>query len=130
MGESPKDLSEHSFEEFRSDLPSFIHLLPYIMRNSDGDNAFQNTVLIVLSSDAKEASRVQKLASKENLVFLETIAFHGIEAFLKALLEVSDIILFYSEVGLTAELKDFLHDLKILRDSLSKISEFTLQESA
>lgn len=100
------------------------------MRDESGKNAFQNTVLIVLSSDPKEASRVQQLASKENLVFLETIALHGIEAFLEALQTVSDIVLFYSEADLTAELKDYLHDLKILRDGLYKISEFTLLESA
>ena len=100
------------------------------MRDKSGKDTYQSTILIVLSSDAKEASRVQKLASKENLVFLETIALHGIEAILNALHAVSDIILFYSEVDLTVELRDFLHDLKILRDGLSKISEFSLQESA
>jgi hypothetical protein len=100
------------------------------MRDKSGQNAFQNCVLIVISSDDKEASRVRKLASKQNLFFLETIALHGIETFVEAIQTVNDIVLFYSEVELSPELKDFLHDLKILRDSLSNISEFTLQESA
>lgn len=98
------------------------------MRDVSGQNAFQNTVLIVLSSDAKEASRVQKLASVSNLRFVEELAQHGLEIFPEAILTICDEIVHNPEVHLSPELRDYLHDLKILRDAVTKIADFTLMD--
>ena len=80
----------------------------------------------MLSSDAKTASKIQKLVSEENLVFLETLALHGMEIFPEAIQAVSDLILYNPEIHLSEEERDYLFDLKIMRDAVKKISTFSL----
>ncbi len=91
------------------------------MRTQNGENTYQEVILIRFADDTRHVSKIEELLTPNQILFLDNIRRHGKDALIESLRSAYDSIVYVSDQEIDMQFKDVLFDLNLLGDWLEKI---------